>query len=82
MVKRGSSNLDPMVLPLKLAPLVLASEAGPGPKTPKFNLLCGKLSRAVAICLCLAFSKVYMIDETPFLNHVFSMLSQTLILSC
>ena len=35
-----------------------ASEAGPGPKNPKVNLLCGKFSRAVATCLCLACSKV------------------------
>ena len=38
--------------------MLLASEAGPGPKNPKFNLLFGKFSRAVATCLCLACSKV------------------------
>ena len=57
--------------------MLLASEAGPGPKNPKVNLLCGKFSRAVATCLCLACSKVQLIDETPFPNHVFSMVSQT-----
>ena len=40
--------------------MLLASEAGPdsGPKNPKVNLQCGKFSRAVATCLCLACSKV------------------------
>ena len=38
--------------------MLLASEAGPGPKYPKVNLLCGKFSRAVATFLCLACSKV------------------------
>ena len=32
--------------------MLLASEAGP--KNPKVNRLCGKFSRAVASCLCLA----------------------------
>ena len=27
--------------------VLLATQAGPGPKNPKFNLLCGKFSRAV-----------------------------------
>ena len=38
--------------------MLLASEAGPGPKNSKVNLLCGNFSRAVATCLCLACSKV------------------------
>ena len=37
----------------------LASQVGPGLKNPilKVNLLCGKFSRAVATCLCLASCK-------------------------
>ena len=57
----------------------LASQVGPGLKNPipKVNLLCGKFCRVHYSCLCLPCRKVYLIDETPFPNLVFSMLPQT-----
>ena len=49
--------------------MLLASEAGPWPKKTEVNLLRGKLSRAVATCLCLACSKnleaCYLLLLTP-----------------
>ena len=58
IAKLHRSNWMSDVLPSAFSEMLLASEAGPGPKNQKVNLLCGKFSRAVATCLCLACSKV------------------------